>query len=49
MMISFLKETVEATPGKEVITLEISLFPPGFLYISVALILLLLTGLSSLF
>ena len=31
MIISFLNETVDATPGKDVITFDISLFPPGFL------------------
>ena len=47
IIISFLNETVDATPGSDCITLEISLFPPGFLKISVALMFLLLTGLSS--
>ena len=47
MMISFRKETVEATPGKDCITFEISLLPPGFLSISEEPIVRRETGLSS--
>ena len=45
-MISFLKESVDATPGMTCNTLEISLLPPGLLYISDALMTLRLKGLS---
>ena len=45
-MISFLKLVLDATPGKDWITLEISLLPPGLLLISEAPISLIEIGFS---
>ena len=46
IIMSFLKDDDEDTPGKFDITLEISLFPPGLLEISEAFIVRKLTGLA---